>query len=157
MGVRGLAGDLRLLPLSDDPDRLAPGAAVMVDGEQDPRRIVAVGHSRHGPVVRLEGITDRAAAAALVGRHLVAAGAPAELPPDHYWWHQLEGLTVVDPAGQLIGRLVEVFRAGGNEVYRVAGSGSEILVPALRSVVLKIDLERGQMTIRPVADWLEEV
>jgi 16S rRNA processing protein RimM len=157
MGVRGLGGDLRLLPLSDDPDRLALGASVIVDGERAPRRITAVSQSRHGPVVRLEGIADRDAAAALIGLHLSAEGAPAELPADHYWWHQLEGLEVVDRNGEAVGRLVEVFRAGGNEVYRVSGEQQDVLVPALRSVVLDIDLGAGRMTILPVVEWLEEV
>ena len=42
---------------------------------------------------------------------------------------------MVTPNGRSIGRLEEVFRAGTNEVYRVVGSGGEILVPAIHSVV----------------------
>jgi 16S rRNA processing protein RimM len=52
--------------------------------------------------------------------------------------------------------LEEVFRAGANEVYRVIGPDAELLVPALRSVVLDIDLDAGRMTIRDPAAWLEE-
>ena len=49
--------------------------------------------------------------------------------------------------------MVEVFRAGENEVYRVeAGSGEELLLPALREVVLAIDLEAGTMTVRYEAE-----
>jgi 16S rRNA processing protein RimM len=62
---------------------------------------------------------------------------------------------VVDPQGQVLGRLEEVFRAGANEVYRVIGPDAELLVPALRSVVLDIDLDSGRMTIRDPSAWLE--
>jgi ribosomal 30S subunit maturation factor RimM len=48
-----------------------------------------------------------------------------------------------------------VFRAGGNEVYRVVGAGGERLVPALRSVVQRIDLAEGVMIVSP--DDAEEV
>lgn len=157
MGVRGLDGDLRVMALTDVPDRLTVGAFVLVEGESAPRRITEVGASRHGSILRLDGVTDRATAAALIGRHLSAPDAPGELPAGTYWWHELEGLDVVDPDGRALGRLEEVFRAGANEVYRVVGPEAELLVPALRSVVLEIDLSHGRMTIRDPAEWLEEV
>jgi len=50
---------------------------------------------------------------------------------------------------------VEVFRAGGNEVYRIVGPSGERLVPALHSVVQRIDLEAGVMVVS--ADDAEEV
>jgi 16S rRNA processing protein RimM len=133
------------------------GAAVVVEGEKAPRRITQVGTSRLGPVLRLEGISDHATATALIGRHLTATEPPAPLPTGTFWWHELEGLEVVDPQGQVLGRLEEVFRAGANEVYRVIGPDAELLVPALRSVVLDIDLDGGRMTIRDPSAWLEEV
>lgn len=157
MGVRGLDGHLRVMALTDVPDRLTVGAFVLVEGESAPRRITQVGASRHGPVLRLDGVTDRASAAALIGRHLSAPDPPPELPAGTFWWHELEGLDVVDPDGRSMGRLEEVFRVGANEVYRVVGPESEILVPALRSVVLDIDLSQGRMTIRDPAEWIEEV
>ncbi|HEY7451960.1 MAG TPA: ribosome maturation factor RimM [Candidatus Limnocylindria bacterium] len=157
MGVRGLNGDLRVLTLTDAPDRLAIGARVLVEGEDAPRRITEAGWSKHGPVIRLEGIGDRDAAAALIGRHLQAPEAPAVLPEGTYWWHELEGLDVVTTTGTPIGRLEEVFRAGPNEVYRVVGAEGELLVPALKSVVIEIDVPAGRMVILDPADWLEEV
>jgi 16S rRNA processing protein RimM len=157
MGVRGLNGDLRVMSLTDAPGRLAVGEAVVVEGEIEPRRILEVGSSKHGPVLRLEGVSDRATAFAFIGRHLLARGGPEDLPSGTYWWHQLEGLEVVTVAGTNIGQLEEVFRAGPNEVYRVVGPGGEVLVPALRSVVTDIDLAAGRMTILDPADWLEEV
>ena len=157
MGVRGLEGDLRVMPLTDVPDRLAVGATVLVEGESAPRRIMQVGSSRHGPVLRLEGVSDHTSATALIGRHLTSTEPPADLPPDTYWWHELEGLEVMDETGRTVGRLEEVFRVGTNEVYRVVGPDTELLVPALRSVVLNIDLGAGRMTIRDPSEWLEEV
>jgi 16S rRNA processing protein RimM len=156
MGVRGLKGDLRVMSLTDAPERLALGQTVVVEGEREPRRITEVGTSKHGPVLRLEGVTDRDEAAALIGRHLLAPDEGAGLPEGSYWWHELEGLAVVTTDGRAIGQLEEVFRAGPNEVYRVVGPDGELLVPALHSVVTEIDLERGTMTIRDPGDWLEE-
>jgi len=156
MGVRGLGGELRVMPLTDAPERLAVGASVLVEGEETPRRIAAIGSSRQGAILSLAGISDRDAASALIGRHLLSPDGPPDLPAGSYWWHQLEGLEVVDEAGRPLGRLEEVFRAGANEVYRVVGEGGELLVPALHAVVTAIDLDAGRMTIRDPAEWLEE-
>ncbi len=157
MGVRGLKGDLRVMTLTDAPERLAAGELVVVEGETAPRQIAEAGISKHGPVLRLVGITDREQAAALIGRHLLAPSGPDQLPAGTYWWHELEGLEVVAPDGRAIGLLEEVFRAGPNEVYRVVGPDGEVLVPALHSIVQEIDLAGGTMTILHPSDWLEEV
>jgi 16S rRNA processing protein RimM len=132
--------------LTDFPERLSPGAEVYLEGDAEPRRIAEVNWAGRVPTLRLDGVTTREAAAALVGRDLEL---PArDLPDGNYYWHQLEGLRVVDVAGAELGELVEVFRAGENEVYRVVGDDhSEVLVPALRSVVREIDLAAGRMVI----------
>ncbi len=62
---------------------------------------------------------------------------------------------MVEPGGRPVGELVEVFRAGGGEVYRVVGPAGERLVPALRSTVLEVDLGAGRMVV--TADDAEEV
>jgi 16S rRNA processing protein RimM len=143
--VKGLAGVLKIESLTDFPERLSPGTEVYLDGDSEPVRIAEVNWAGRVPSLRLDGVSTREAAAALVGRYLEL---PArELPEGSYYWHQLEGLHVVDVAGAEVGELVEVFRAGENEVYRVVGAGSEVLVPALRSVVREIDLVAGRMVI----------
>jgi len=55
---------------------------------------------------------------------------------------------VVDEAGVELGRLVEIFRAGENEVYRVMGDDGETLIPALHDVVRSIDLPTGRIVVR---------
>lgn len=143
--VKGLAGTLKIESLTDFPERLSPGAEVYLEGDAEPRRIAEANWSGRVPTVRLDGVNTREAAAALVGRYLEL---PArELPEGSYYWHQLQGLRVVDTAGVELGELVEVFRAGENEVYRVVGDHSEVLLPALRSVVREIDLATGRMVV----------
>ena len=153
LGAKGLAGGIRVEVVTDFPDRLAPGAEVWVDGEHAARRIVRAETGGRVPVLYLDGVTTREAARALVDRYLEA---PAHrLEPDEFYWDDLVGLRVEDASGAVIGELVEVFRAGGNEVYRVVGTDGERLVPALRSVVLRIDLRARVMVVAP--DEGEEV
>jgi 16S rRNA processing protein RimM len=145
LGAKGLGGAMRVELLTDWPERLSAGAGLWVEAEVAPRQVLATELGGRVPVLRLHGIDTREAAEALVGRYLeVEARA---LPPGSYYWHQLEGLTVTDPAGGELGTLEEVFRAGENEVYRVVGPAGELLVPAIRDVVRRIDLEAGVMVV----------
>jgi 16S rRNA processing protein RimM len=146
LGAKGLAGAVRVEPLTDAPDRLVPGAMLFLEGESIPRRLTDVESGGRVPVVSLEGIADRGAAEALIGRYLEVEAEP--LPAGSWYWHEIVGLQVCDEAGTPLGRVVEVFRAGENEVYCIEGPGGELLVPALRDVVREIDVAGGSMTIR---------
>lgn len=140
--------------LTDWPERLAPGELVYLEPETAPRRIADAAWGGRVPVLRLEGIDDRNAAEAIAGRHLEVE--PRPLPEGTYYWHQLEGLRVTDEEGRELGRVAEVFRAGGSEVYRVEGPAGELLVPALERTVARIDLDAGIMEIRPDEARAEE-
>lgn len=121
------------------------GERLYLEGEQEPREVITLELGGRLPVVAISGIETRDAAEALTGRYLEVE--PRELPEGSYYWHQLEGLHVVDESGAELGTLVEVFRVGENEVYRVAGPVGETLLPALRDVVREIDLRRKRMVV----------
>ena len=153
LGAKGLAGAVRVEILTDWPERLVAGARLWLDGAAAPMRVLRVESGGRLPALHLEGIGDRTAAEALAGRYLEV---PARaLPGETYYWDDLVGLHVEEPDGTPVGELVEIFRAGGNEVYRIVGDGGERLVPALRSAVLRIDLEENLMVV--AADDAEEV
>jgi 16S rRNA processing protein RimM len=146
LGAKGLSGAFRVEPLTDAPDRLVAGALLFLEGEDRPRRVTQVEAGGRVPVLVLEGITDRDAAQGLAGRYLEVDAPP--LPEGTWYWHQIVGLRVSDEQGTSLGSVVEVFRAGENEVYRIEGPDGELLVPALRDVVREIDVPGGRMTVR---------
>lgn len=147
LGVKGLRGGVRVELLTDWPEDLGAGASVHPEGRDEPlvvRRVEAGGRI---PVLYFEGHATRESVEHLVGRYLEAEA--HALDEGSYYWSDLVGLRVEEPSGALVGELVEIFRAGGNEVYRVVGPGGERLVPALRSVVLEIDLPGRRMVVAP--------
>jgi 16S rRNA processing protein RimM len=147
VGAKGLAGAVRIEMLTDWPEHLAPGALIFVEGEEQPRVVRELQTAGRVPVLSLDAVETREAAEALIGRYIeVEAHA---LPEGTYYWHQLEGLRVVDEASTPLGELVEVFRAGENEVYRVLREdGGELLLPAVRDVIRDIDIAAGRMVVR---------
>ncbi|MDG5498255.1 ribosome maturation factor RimM [Marinobacter sp. BGYM27] len=113
---------------------------------------------RHGPgiVVRLKGVNDRDLARTFCGFDiLVSRDSFPELPEGEYYWHQLEGLRVETPDGQLLGVVKQLLETGSNDVLvvkPVAGSldDRERLLPYRPDeVITKVDVDAGLI----VADW----
>ncbi len=59
----------------------------------------------------------------------------------------LAGCEVVTLKGENLGRLRDVLPTGSNDVFVVGEGASEILIPALKSVVLEIDLQSRRITV----------
>ena len=71
-----------------------------------------------------------------------------DLPPDHYFWHQIIGLRVLGEDGQVLGTVDDILQTGANDVYVVRRpEGGELLLPAIQQVVKSVDLQAGIMTI----------
>lgn len=153
VGAKGLRGAVKIEVLTDDPGRFAVGASLRVESEATPREVTAMEGGNRPRAIGLTGIESRDDAERLVGRYLEADA--RKLPEGSWYWHELEGLTVTDAAGSVVGRLVEVFRAGGAEVYRIERDGADdLLVPALRRLVQSVDPAEGRMVLS--AEALEE-
>lgn len=153
LGAKGLNGAVRVELLTDWPERLAAGVELWPEGASDPLRIGRVESGGRATILHFEGVTSREAAENLAGNYL--EGQARVLPEGTWYWADLIGLRIETADGTALGELVEVFRAGANEVYRVVGPAGERLVPALRSMVLDVDLEHGCMVVAP--DEAEEV
>lgn len=64
-----------------------------------------------------------------------------------YLVKDLAGCVVVTTKGETLGKLLDVLPTGANDVYVVGEGKEEILIPALKSVVKKIDLENKRIEV----------
>ncbi len=102
-----------------------------------------------GVVCHLKGYDDRAQAKQLMDVDIaVAADRLRELEPGEYYWHQLEGLEVVNLNGENLGKVDRLFETGANDVLVLKGE-QERLVPYAPGVVAEIDLNKGRIQV----DW----
>jgi len=153
----GLRGELRVQPDTDFPERLGTlGQAVLLTDERsEPVRIEAVRAAGEAVLVKVAGIDTREAAEIWRGAALaVPRELAAPLPHGRHYVFEVLGLTVEDEGGRVLGAVEEIIRTPGNDVYVVRGAG-EVLVPAIPSVVLRIDPAQGRMVIRPLPGMLE--
>jgi 16S rRNA processing protein RimM len=78
------------------------------------------------------------------------------LPPDEFYWYQLQGLRVETEDGKLLGILEEILPTGGNDVFVVRKDGQEILLPATEEVVVRVDLKEKIMVVHLLEGLLPE-
>ncbi len=150
-GLHGLRGAVRIEVLSDEPERFAVGSVLFAEGDERPLRVVWTGPAKPGLLVRFDELPTRESVEFLRERYLEAE--PGEpLPEGTYYWHQIRGLAVSTTTGEDLGTVVDVFRAGASEVYVVRGGRlGEVMVPAVKDVVVELDPGAGRLVVDPVA------
>ncbi len=151
----GVEGAILMDVLTDFPERLHSGRVVYAGENHEPLRIASVrGHDKE-LIIRFAGFATPEEVGRLRNAILyVKASELPKLPEGEYYHHELLGLSVLDEAGQVLGKLENILETGANDVYVVeTPDGKEILLPAVEEVILSVDLDRQEMRVRP-PEWL---
>jgi 16S rRNA processing protein RimM len=156
----GRAGEVRVTPLTDRPERFKTvRECVLWDAARDhrePCRLTATRRQGSALVVAIAGYDTPEAAAALTGRLLAVPEAEAlPLPEGHFYPWQLEGCRVVTEDGREVGRLLRVETAPAQDLWVVGDGAREHLVPAVAEIVREVNLDERRVVIRPPEGLLE--
>ena len=144
----GVRGDVKVLPLTDFPERFQRAAALWVRGRR--HEVRRSRWSRGLVYLRLVGIDSRDSAEELRDALLeVPESDLTPLPEGQYYRFQVIGLEVRTPEGRSLGRVVEIIATGSNDVYVVRGGPRELLIPAIEDVVLEVDVQGGRLVVEP--------
>ena len=148
MGAWGIRGQLKVRSETDFPERFAPGSELHLNGA--PAVVMSARPHRGGLVVGLSSVEDRNAAESLRGSLLtIREDQLAALPEGTYYHFQLIGMDVFTDEGEGLGRIAEILETPGNDVYIVRKEGGrDLLLPALKSVVLSVDVASARMRVR---------
>ena len=154
----GIKGWVKLISFTNPKDNilayrhfLTPRTDILVDLEID--------HSRaqgNGFVGHIKDCDDRDLTRAYTGKDLyLEKSRLPELQADEYYWHQLQGLRVLNQAGDDLGVVDHLLETGANDVLVVKADersidGEERLIPYIRDrVIISIDLQAGEIRV----DW----
>jgi len=147
----GLKGWIKIQPFTQEIEGLLDYQEwwLGAEGQWQQHRIAE--SAVHGSMVvaRLDGFTDRDAAAGLRGRDVaVPRAAMPENRAGEYYWSDLLGMEVLNRRGERLGRVAKVLETGANNVLVLEGE-KELLVPFIGSVILNVDLAGGRLSV----DW----
>ena len=163
-GFRGLRGHVRVELLTDRPeDRFVVGESLYPEGQSVGLTIAEASPVADGKGwwLRFAELPDRQRAETLRDRYLEIDMPDEPREPGRWFFHELEGLAVRSTAGEDLGTVVDIYRAGGAEVFIVRGPRGELDVPGVSGIVTELAPERGELIVdlealdleaRPVED-----
>ena len=145
----GVRGDVRILPLTDFPDRFDDLKAAYVD---DVGQLKLESARQHKKMILLKfsGFNTMNDAERLRGK-LIKIGRQdlVKLPAGQYYIFDIIGLAVVTEDGEHLGCITDVLQPGSNDVYVVEQQGKQdLLIPAIKEVVKKIDIAGKQIIVK---------
>jgi 16S rRNA processing protein RimM len=150
-GLRGLRGQVRIELLTDRPeDRFTVGARLYLEGDANATLTIAEASPvADGPGwwLQFREVRDREAAEGLRDSYLEIDAPEEPREPGRWFVHEIEGLAVRSAGGDELGRITDVYRAGGADVFTVRGPRGELDIPGVRGIVLELAPERGEMIV----------
>ncbi len=142
VGTHGLKGTLKVRPLTDFPQRFAPGASLFIEGKE-----FEIAHEAwHKAQLRLTlvGIATIDQAETFVGKSLtVPEDSPLEMDEDEYFTDELVGCQAYDQFGTLIGEIEDVFPTPAHDVIVI----DDAMIPAVHEFVISVDLEKNEVRL----------
>jgi len=155
IGVHGVNGNIKAYSYAESLSVFEPGGPILVVHEKGAETTYTINWVKpHNRVIllSLKGITDRDLAGTLKGSKLYIKKAKLpELENGSYYWFDLIGISVFTTDNEYIGSIESIIPTGSNDVYVVKHPDkehdNEILIPALASVVLEIDVNQKIMRV----------
>ena len=148
-GVFGVKGEVRVEDYSRQKgDILHYDTWVLrLEGGWIERRVTGRLHQK-GVVCQIEGYDDRDQARTLTDVDVAVTEEQLDpLEPGEYYWHQLQGLEVINHSGDNLGKVDRLIETGANDVMVLTGD-QERLIPYVAGIT-QVDLTAGLIK----GDW----
>ena len=152
VGLFGVKGWIKVYSYTEPREAVLNYREWLLRRDGDWQRVELAEGKRHGKAViaRLAGTADRDAAAQWLGSDI---GVDRDALPDpgngHYYWADLEGLTVVHKDGSELGKVACLMATGANDVLVVDGAVERLIPFVPGTVILDVDLAAGVIRV----DW----
>lgn len=158
--THGIRGEVKVFPTTDDVNRFKRLKEIILETgkEELVLEIEGVKFFKQYAILKFKGIDDINDIEKYKGKELYVTRENAQkLKKDEYFIADLLGIKIMDENGKQLGALKDVMETGANDVYVIEMlDGRELLLPAIKQCVLKIDMEASEMTVHLLEGLLEE-
>lgn len=158
--THGIKGEVKVFPTTDDAERFTRLKQVILDTGKEERllEIEGVKFFKKFAILKFKGIDQINDIEKYKGRDLYVSRENAQkLKKDEYYVADLLGLKVTEDTGKTLGTIIDVMETGANDVYVVEMENKqELLIPAIRQCILKVDLDGGTMCVHLLEGLLED-
>ncbi|NMM65669.1 16S rRNA processing protein RimM [Clostridium sp. P21] len=151
INTHGVKGELKIYPLTDDLRRFRKLQRVYIDGIE--KSVVWCKLQSDKVILKIEDIDSIEEAVRYKEKYLEVPREEAiKLPEGSYFIADIIGCNVVDENGVEYGKIADVIKTGSNDVYWIKEE-KELLIPALKDIVISMDMENKRIVIKPVETW----
>ena len=141
--THGLKGEMKVRPFTEDKKRYEELKKILINIKDEFKEyeIENVRYQKDVVLLKLKGVDDIETAEKLKNHYISIQREDAKaLEDDEHFIADLIGCEVFENE-ELIGTLDDIFSAGASDVYVVKRKGKkDLLLPALKSVIKKIDV-----------------
>lgn len=146
VNTHGVKGELKVIPLVDNPDDLYDYKYFFIDEKK--YEAESIRFHKNFALIKLNGIDDINIAERIKGKFLeLPREALKPLPEGMYYICDLIGIEVFDETLGKLGTINEVFNTGSNDVYVVNYMDKPLCIPEIDGVVKDVDLDNKKMTV----------
>lgn len=153
----GYRGEVKIKVITDYPKNLIKQKTVYVGKTARAFQVERARFHSNYVLMKFVGYESDASIAKLRGEIVqIPVAEAANLKKNQYYHYQIIGLNAVTTAGESLGAVAEILETGANDVYLVrTPEGKEILLPAIKSVIKKIDLDAKTLTVELIPGLVE--
>lgn len=152
VNTNGLKGLLKVKPLTDDITRFEELETIYIQihSQLVEKKIEKVRYVKNMVLLKLEGIDDINEAEKYRNLYIkINRKDIKELPENSYLIVDMLKCEVYTEENELLGKMIDVLQTGSNDVYVVKNeNGKEILLPAIKDVVKKIDIQNKKIIVK---------
>lgn len=159
VATHGVRGEVRCQYFCDSAEFLCEFDELYLDKKgEKPVEIMRAYPHKNVVIMKIDGIDTVEDAQKLIGKTLYMNRDDVELDEDVYFIQDIIGLVVKDiDSGEVYGKISEVYQNGATDVYSIKKeNGAELMFPYIDEVVKKIDIEAGEMLIKPLEGLFDE-
>lgn len=150
VATQGNRGEVRVISLTDFPDRFRNLKRVyLIQEGKEPitTEVERAWHHKGFIILKIKGYDSISQAKELKGSLIaIPKEERIKLRMDEYYIDDLIGLEVESDKGKRLGKIIDVIKNPGNDIY-VVRNDKELWIPATKEVIKRIDLENKKMTI----------
>ena len=157
--THGIAGEVKVFPTTDDPKRFRRLKSVLLDTGRGMTEleITSVKFFKNMVILKFKDYDRIEDVVKFKGKSLYVTRENAvKLKKNEYFIADLVGMDVFTEDGARLGRLTDVLQTGANDVYEVTlDDGRQVLIPAIRDCILRVDVEQNEMKVHLLERLLE--
>ena len=142
----GIKGEVKVALYTQNINNFKKGNKIYVNNKE--MQIEKSRLQKNMLILKLKGVDNMTDAEDLRDSIITVERNKKELPSGTYYIADLIGLDVYTDEGNLLGKIIDIYNTGANDIYTVKTlEGKEVLLPAIKDVVKQVDLQNEKIIV----------